>query len=230
MSTATPPSDAVTPPDAAAAPSAPTRVRAAALPPAERRADIVAATLPLLMEHGVALTTRQIAEAAGIAEGTIFRVFADKDALIEAVVDAAFDPTPTEAALRQIDRTLPLEARLVEAVDILRRRVANIFQLMSAVGMLQNGPRAGVAKLRSQPGLGVLAELFEPDRERLRRDPEVAAHLLRGLTLVGTHPALTLDEPMPSAEIVSLVLDGIRRPSTPADPSPAPLDTQDPAC
>ena len=225
MTPAAPPPDAATPPSAA-----PTRVRATALPAAERRAEIVAATLPLLMAHGAALTTRQIAEAAGIAEGTIFRVFADKDALIEAVVDAAFDPAPTEAALREIDRSLPLEARLTEAVDILRRRVANIFQLMSAVGMLQSGPRAGVAKLRSQPGLGVLAELFEPDRDRLRRDPEVAAHLLRGLTLVGTHPALTLDAPMPSDEIVSLVLDGIRRPPAPTDPSPAPLDTQDAPC
>ena len=63
------------------------RVRAAALPPSERRAEIIATTLPLLMEHGSAMTTRQIAEAAGIAEGTIFRVFEDKTALIEAVVE-----------------------------------------------------------------------------------------------------------------------------------------------
>ncbi|MCU1430433.1 MAG: DNA-binding transcriptional regulator, AcrR family, partial [Actinomycetia bacterium] len=36
---------------------------------------IVAATLPLLLEHGDRVTSRQIAEAAGIAEGTIFRAF-----------------------------------------------------------------------------------------------------------------------------------------------------------
>ena len=28
-------------------------------------------TLPLLREHGAALTTRQVAEAAGVAEGTV---------------------------------------------------------------------------------------------------------------------------------------------------------------
>ena len=67
--------------------------RAEALPADERRAMIVEAMLPLLLEHGEMVTTRQIAEAAGIAEGTIFRVFADKDELIAAVVEHAADAT-----------------------------------------------------------------------------------------------------------------------------------------
>ena len=53
--------------------------RAAALPADERRSMIVAAALPLLLEHGEMVKTRDIAAAAGIAEGTIFRVFATKD-------------------------------------------------------------------------------------------------------------------------------------------------------
>ncbi|HEX9549144.1 MAG TPA: helix-turn-helix domain-containing protein, partial [Acidimicrobiales bacterium] len=61
--------------------------RAAALPPDERRSMIVAATLPLLLAHGERVTSRQIAEAAGIAEGTIFRAFADKDELIATVLE-----------------------------------------------------------------------------------------------------------------------------------------------
>jgi hypothetical protein len=46
----------------------------------------------------------------------------------------------------------------------------------------------------------------------LRRDPLEAAHLLRGLTIAGTHPGLIRDEPLASAEIVSLFLDGVRGP------------------
>lgn len=197
----------------AATDAEPKRTRAAALPPDERRAEIVAAVLPLVREHGTAITTKQIAEAAGIAEGTIFRVFEDKGALIEAVVEAAVDPAPTEAALRAVDPGLPLEDRLVEAVEILRRRTTQVFQIMAAVGP---AGAARVAKPRG-PEIAVLAALFEPDADQLRREPHQAAQVLRGLTLAGTHPLLILEAPLSSEEIVSLVLDGVRlRPPPPA--------------
>src|SRR4029453_13456561 len=101
--------------------------RAAAMPPDERRACIVTATLPLLLERGLAVTTRQIADAAGIAEGTIFRVFPAKDAVVRAAVERAFAPAPTERALAAIDRDLPFEAQLAAAVEIIQRRLSQIW-------------------------------------------------------------------------------------------------------
>ena len=68
--------------------------------PEDRRTAIVEVTIPLLREHGVAVTTKQVAEAAGIAEGTVFRAFGTKDELVQACATAVFDTTGVVASLR----------------------------------------------------------------------------------------------------------------------------------
>ena len=184
--------------------------RAVALPPEERRQAIVEATLPLLMAHGTAVTTRQIAECAGIAEGTIFRVFPDKDALIEAVVEKALDPAPLEARLAQIDRTLPLAARLTEAVRAMQERNESVWQLISNVGFTAS-PERDALRRRNLADLPALVALFVPDAGQLRFDARSSARRLRALTVACSHPALIGDEPLDADDIVSLFLDGTRR-------------------
>ena len=188
------------------------RIRAAALPVEERRAAIVEAALPLFLEHGATLTTREIAQAAGIAEGTIFRVFDDKVALLEAMIDAALDPEPVEAALRAIDPALAFDARLVAAVDILRARVAHVFRVLSAVSTTASGDGNPRRRTRGPaPEYRALIRLFESEAAQLTLDAVESARLLRGLTFACTHSAFAIGEPLSSEEIVSVLLDGIRR-------------------
>ena len=68
------------------------RERARPMSPEERLDALIDATLSLLREHGRAVTTRQIAEAAGVAEGTIFRVVESKEELVELAITRAFEP------------------------------------------------------------------------------------------------------------------------------------------
>ena len=182
------------------------RSRAAALPLEERRAAIVAATLPLYLEHGGAITSREIAQAAGIAEGTIFRVFEDKTALLDAVMEAALDPAPTELAVRAIDETLPFEDKLIAAVEILRQRVLYLFHVLSVASGTTRGP----TKPRNVD-LPSLTAIFESESEHLSRAPADAARVLRGLTFACVHPSFGADEPLTSRDIVAVLLDGIRR-------------------
>ncbi|GAA0225344.1 helix-turn-helix domain-containing protein [Cryptosporangium japonicum] len=52
------------------------------------RDQIVEAAAQLLREHGVrAVTTRAVAEAAGVQAPTIYRLFGDKDGLVDAVAE-----------------------------------------------------------------------------------------------------------------------------------------------
>ena len=126
--------------------------RAAALPADERRLMIVRATLPLLLKNGEMVTTRQIAEAAGIAEGTIFRVFADKDEVISAALDLALDNAPLERALASIDSSQPFENCVYWAVQILQQRVVDIWRLSSSVGPRFHGPRSATDRRQRCPG------------------------------------------------------------------------------
>jgi AcrR family transcriptional regulator len=177
--------------------------RAGALPPDERRSMIVQATLPLLLENGEMVTTRQIADAAGIAEGTIFRVFADKDELIGAVVEMALDTGPLEHALAAIDLSLPFEDCLCRAVEILQQRVVDIWRLSSSIGT-----RFPAKARRPVDDIDALVTLFETSRSRLTVEPIVAARLLRAFTLSMTHPMLVGEPTLPTV-IVRFFLYGI---------------------
>jgi AcrR family transcriptional regulator len=123
--------------------------RARPLPPEERRASLVAAAIPLISEHGLKVTTKQIAQAAGVAEGTIFRVFTDKTELIQAAINSAFDPEQTLAELGAIDIGLPLHERCMAITAVLRGRLMAVFKIIIAVRMAP-----GQAKYRPKYGTG----------------------------------------------------------------------------
>jgi AcrR family transcriptional regulator len=185
------------------------------MPPQERRAAIVAATLPLLLERGLPLTTREIAEAAGIAEGTIFRVFPDKEAVVEATIEAAFDQGPAERALAAIDPAQPFDDQLVAVAEILQARLSVLWRLITLVGQRPQ-PRPP----EDSPGL---ARLFAAHADLVRGDAAAAARRFRAVALALSHPVLIGGEPAEPAEIVSLFLDGIRRPGTRPGPDTAPV-------
>jgi len=188
--------------------------RAAPLAPAERRARIIASTLPLLRRYGKDVTTAQIAVAAGVAEGTLFRAFPDKEAIIAAVLEKAFESDTTLRELEMIDRALPLREKLILGVDIMADRVAQIWELMAMLNVKidvtqRRPPREGPPAISNARIGAALLALFAGHESELRCAPEFAMRALRMFAFASTHPRIADGDVLASAEIVSIILDGV---------------------
>ena len=120
---------------------------------ASRRADtqnrIVDVAARLLQEHGAAaVTTRRVAEAAGVQAPTIYRLFGDKDGLLDAVAEHALATfvaekaaVVAEAAAADVDPLEDLRAGWRTQIDF---AVANpdLFRLLSDPSRARHSPAA----------------------------------------------------------------------------------------
>jgi AcrR family transcriptional regulator len=180
-------------------------MRAVALPADERRRMIVEATLPLLLQNGEMVTTRQIADAAGIAEGTIFRAFIDKEEIFAAAVEKFLDPGELHERLRAIDPELPLEGKVNDILFQLRARMTGIFGIMSAVGM--QGPPRG--RRTTDNFALVIDEILRPDLEQLNVPPERIGSFLRLVAFASAIPHFNEGREMSTAELAQYITYGI---------------------
>lgn len=188
----------------------------------DRRAQIIEAVTPAVLEHGAGITSRQLADAAGVAEGTLFKAFGDKESLLMALAEFHLSVRETgEAGLPALDS---LEEVVEWTLRVLVDRMQFIFRLVMALGPIGQRAAAG-AQGEFEASKHRLAERFVPFRDELRVPPVVAAEVVRTLAWAA---ASSWGEQTPVSsvdDILQVLLHGIVRTeaasSAAADPLPA---------
>ncbi|MFG2040041.1 TetR/AcrR family transcriptional regulator [Dactylosporangium sp. NPDC048998] len=201
----------------------PPRRRAPGMTTEQRREMILQSALPLVAEHGSAVTTAQIARAAGIGEATVFRVFADKDELLQACIERALDPTNVLRELRSISLDQPLADRLVEAADALSAHLGRMGAVIGALHASGHHRRRPPVEDEGTPGRSAsrdasqaetkeaVAELFHPESDRLRLPVGTATDVFLGILFSRGRFAPTGSDPIGVADLVDLFLHGALR-------------------
>ena len=201
--------------------------RARPMPPDERRRALIDATRPLLLLDGPNLSTRRIAEAAGVAEGTIFRVFDSKDDLIHACVADAITDDGLDRALSALPPDAGLRATVEESVRVLGARVAEIRTLISLLHHQSPPPsprprsndadddpskceRPSPDEVRAR-NIAALASAIDPYADELRTSPRLAAVTLFAMVFGANHGSTHDPELADAAVIADLLLHGLAK-------------------
>lgn len=170
-----------------------------------RRAMLIDAVTELIIERGTAPTSRDLAEAAGVSEGTIFHVFGDKESLIQAAVERYLDPEAVPALLRGIDPDLPLDTKVHAIVETLHTHLQGAFTLMAVLGRpVRSAPHEALDEY-----VEVISGLVLPELEGLNFSSEDAALLMRLVAFSSSMRGLNEERQFSIDELARFCLYGL---------------------
>ena len=182
------------------------------MPPEQRRAALIEATLPLLFDHGPALTTKQVAEAAGVAEGTIFRVFASLNDLVDATTREAMSSERLTRELNQLTLGDTIEDKVTATLTLLTTRFTKMRTLLMAAHAREHHAascmRDELAARRAELDVWLTAH-FKPHAADLRTTPDTFVAFLR--TIAHGHALALPPSAISVPELAHLALAGARK-------------------
>ncbi len=158
--------------------------------PIIRDETIIAAARSVFLQRGIRATTAEVAQEAGVSEGSIFKRFKSKEELFEAAMAHELLEDPPllrliEGAVGQEDLHAALLEIGEEYIALLRQVVPLSLMLWSNAGLVEDGRPRILCRDDAIPRrlLRAITQLFdaEQQRGRLRRhDASISARALMG--------------------------------------------------
>ncbi len=193
----------------------PPRERARRLAPEQRRAALLDAATELFSAQGPNFTTADLASAAGVSEGTIFRYFTDKPTLLAECRRCAMGLDELLPRIREAATLPTFREQVLSASRLLNDRILQMVHVVSDGG--PPDPPDAATEIAEQL-VAALAPIFEPvaaapgsdgpDSDGLR--PEQLANMLIGMLISNTFLCeKTSTDPVPVERLVDLFLHGI---------------------
>jgi AcrR family transcriptional regulator len=149
-------------------------------PPSGGREEILRATLELIRERGMArLTTREVAERAGVSEGSVFYHFEDRFGLLRAVFEQSLEPLHIQALDSSAGDLRATVTKVSEGIE--RFLTASLDVMMAA---------QSDAELRDSLHAFMLASDYGPHRGIASISAFVAAQQDAGAVRTDVNPAV----------------------------------------
>lgn len=173
------------------------------------------------MERGAAATSRELARAAGVAEGTLFSVFDTKRDIIVAAIEQHLNPEPITHGLAAIPADLPLARQLDQAATVIASSSKDAVTLF---GILRTLPPEGAEARHQHQDLmrnwmgaitQALHELFSRNAELLSTSPGHATDAFVALLMAASRPYGDDAPHLSTSDTVHLLLHGILQKDTP---------------
>src|SRR5215510_4144894 len=142
---------------------------------AERRDAILAAALDEFSARGFAAARLEdVAKRAGVAKGTIYLYFADKEALFQELVRFQIGPVMS-AFTAALASELPLKGLIDQAIEIFTREVFGTRRKQVMRLIISEGPRfPALAEFYYREVLGPLLKAVRARLQRARERGEIA--------------------------------------------------------
>ncbi|MGO1392342.1 TetR/AcrR family transcriptional regulator [Agrococcus casei] len=179
----------------------------------DRQDQILDDVLEVVLELGISVTSRDLAAAAGVSEGTLFKVFETKENLLRSLASKHSGmPDSVGVWLQSIDvASMSFEDLVIGIIENAMEQYRRSFRIFYALGPYIDSPGKDALE-QFERELEPWTDALLQHSHRLRASPESAASILRMHAVAAADTTNMWTQQLTPAEHADIFLHGLMRP------------------